>query len=387
VRRGNEWVVVGRLDDARFFWDEDRKRSLASRVDDLKRVTFHKKLGSYEEKTRRIGAISKSISFRLELNDEDTKSVADASLLAKADLVTGLVGEFPELQGIVGGLLLRAEGASSAVAEAVADHYKPAGARDSIPSADAGCVVAVADRLDTLAGLFRSGETPTGSRDPFGLRRAASGVFRILSDRAWPLSMSALSELTGQNDNCSAFLQDRLNSWLEDSGFGSNEIWAVRRPKVSPTDFDQWPIGEILSRLRAVATLRGRADFAKLVELTKRVDNILGKQPEVLDPAYVNDASFEYPETHESAMALGRTHAGLQPRVLAASAANDFPAVISHLSELVEPVAKFFDDVLVLDPTNPGATRWRCELLAKIRTTVTRDFDIRELAGQADSNR
>jgi glycyl-tRNA synthetase beta chain len=387
VRRGNEWVVIGRLEDARFFWNEDRKRTLASRVDDLSRVTFHKKLGSYAEKTRRVAVLAEAIADRLGPAVCDSKVVSLAAKVAKADLVTGLVGEFPELQGIVGGLLLRAEGASPDAALAVAEHYKPAGSEDSIPSTAEGCIVAIADRLDTMAGLMGAGETPTGSRDPFGLRRAASGVFRILAERAWPLSMATLFELTRQDTKVYSFLQERLNNWLMDRGFASNEIEAVRRPKVSPTDFDQWSTAEILSRLKIVATLRGRSDFAKLVELTKRVDNILAKQPEVLEPALATDDNSVDQESHATALALQQAHDALRPRILAASAANDFPAVIDHLSGLVAPVAKFFDDVLVLDPSNPGATFSRCQLLDKVRSTVTRDFDIRELAGQADSNR
>jgi glycyl-tRNA synthetase beta chain len=380
VRRGNEWVVVGRLEDARFFWGADRKRTLASRVDDLKRVTFHKKLGSYEDKTRRVTVLATAIAEKLGPTVCDATIASEAARLAKADLVTGLVGEFPELQGIVGGLLLRAEGAPPAVADAVAEHYKPAGAEDSIPKTVAGCVVAVADRLDTMSGLIGAGETPTGSRDPFGLRRAASGVFRILAERAWPLTITDLVGWAGQDARFQAFQNDRLNNWLLDRGFSGNEIEAVRRPKVSPDAFDRWPIGEILKRLDIVGTLRGRSDFAKLVELTKRVDNILANAPEAVPPA-------GYRESDGSALALQQSHETLRPRILAASAANDFQAVIDHLGGLVQPVAKFFDDVLVLDPKNPGATRWRCDLLAAIRSTVTRDFDIRELAGQAGSNR
>jgi len=380
VRRGNEWVVVGRLEDARFFWNEDRKRTLASRVDDLKRVTFHKKLGSYEDKTKRVTALSAAIAEKLGPTVCDSGVAFEAARLAKADLVTGLVGEFPELQGIVGGLLLRAEGVSAGIADAVAEHYKPALADDSIPPSAAGCIVAVADRLDTMSGLIGAGETPTGSRDPFGLRRAASGVFRILAERAWPLTLADLAGWAGHDVRFRAFQSDRLNNWLLDRGFSANEIEAVRRPKITPDAFDQWSIGEMLKRLDAVGTLRGRPDFAKLVELTKRVDNILANAPETAPPP-------GYTEGHESALALERTLEALRPRILAASAANDFQTLIEHLRGLVDPVAKFFDDVLVLDPKNPGATWWRCELLAAIRATVTRDFDIRELAGQADSNR
>jgi glycyl-tRNA synthetase beta chain len=380
VRRGNEWVVVGRLDDARFFWAEDRKRSLSSRLDDLKRVTFHKKLGSYEDKTRRVAALAATIAAHLGPAVVDGEVVAQAATLAKADLVTGLVGEFPELQGVVGGLLLRAEGVAPAVASAVAEHYKPVGADDSIPGTAEGCVVAVADRLDTMAGLIGAGETPTGSRDPFGLRRAVSGVFRILVERGWPVTMAELADWSGQDAKFADFLGDRLTHWLADRGFSVNEIDAVRRPRVRPGDFDRWPISEILARLEVVRTLRGRADFAKLVELTKRVDNILAHAPEGSTPK-------DFAETHDSAIALQHVHGGVKPRILSAAAANDFPAVLTQLSLLVAPVATFFDDVLVLDPKNPDATRSRCALLASVRDTVTRDFDIRELAGQADSNR
>ncbi len=387
VKRGNEWVVVGRLDDARFFWTEDRKRTLASRGVDLARVAFHRKLGSYAEKAGRIAHLADAIAERLRLSTDEKTAAVEGARLAKNDLVTGLVGEFPELQGVIGGLLLRAENADAALADAVGEHYRPAGADDAIPASGPGCVVAVADRLDTITGLIGAGEVPTGSRDPFGLRRAASGIFRILSERGWPLSMSDLFQVSGQDTKVYAFLQERLNNWLADRGFTANEIEAVRRQKVSPTEFDQWSLAQVLARLEVVATLRGRADFAKLVELTKRVDNILAKQPEILESALAGDTSFAYKESHESALALQRAHDGLRPRIQSASAEQNFSAVIDHVSQLVAPVATFFDEVLVLDPTQPGATWWRCDLLAKVRTTVTHDFDIRELAGQADAKR
>jgi glycyl-tRNA synthetase beta chain len=387
VRRGNEWVVVGRLEDARFFWGEDRKRPLGSRVVDLKRVTFHKKLGSYEEKTRRNAALTEALAMKLGRSNDEARLAVEAARVAKADLSTGLVGEFPELQGVVGGLLLRAEGAAAAVCEAVADHYRPAGPEDAMPRGDAGCMLAIADRLDTIAGLIDAGETPTGSRDPFGLRRAASGVFRILAERRWPLSMADLFQLSGQSTKVYAFLQERLNNWLLDRGFTANEIEAVRRPKVSPTDFDQWSLDEVLSRLTVLGSLRSRADFRRLVELTKRVDNILEKQPEVLARALASGASLDFHEAHPSALALGRAHDAVRMKIVAASEAHDFPAVIEHVSTLIEPVSRFFDDVLVLDPKDPAASRSRCELLAHVRSTVTRDFDIRELAGQADAKR
>jgi len=303
-----------------------------------------------------------------------------AAGLAKADLVTGLVGEFPELQGVVGGLLLSAEEAAPALAAAVAEHYRPAGAADSIPHSAEGCVVALADRVDTMAELVGAGEVPTGSRDPFGLRRAAGGAFRIVAERDWPLSLNDLVTVAGDKPGFAAFLEDRLDNWLADRGFTPNEILAVKRPKVSPEGFAAWPIPVILARLAIVATVRGRSDFAKLVELVKRVDNILAA-------ASAAEADAAYSEPHDTALALKRAHDDVAPLIGAASASGDFTAVIRHMGELVQPVAKFFDDVLVLDPKNPAATRWRSQLLAGVRETVTRDFDIRELAGQAGTNR
>lgn len=380
VRRGNEWVVVGRLTDARFFWDEDRKHPLADRAADLERVVFHKKLGSYAEKVKRVAGIADAIARRV---GADPVRAARAASLSKCDLVTGLVGEFPELQGVVGGLLLRAEGADPEVARAVAEHYRPASSDDAIPGSVDGAVVASADRLDTIRGLLEDGEAPTGSRDPFGLRRAASGIFRILAERPLPLSMADLFEVSGRSAAVNAFLQERLNRWLEDRGYSPNEIWAVRRQNVSPTDFDAWTIPQIKERLEVVATLRGREDFAKLVELTKRVDNILVKQ----EPALTRDASFKFEETAPAALTLARLHADLAPDIVAASEKSEFNRVVDLLAGLIPAVSKFFDDVLVLDPKNPGATYARCDLLARVRTTVTRDFDIRELAGQADAKR
>jgi glycyl-tRNA synthetase beta chain len=203
VRRGNEWVVVGRLTDARFFWEEDRKRPLADRAGDLERVVFHKKLGSYAEKVRRVAALAEAIAAGV---GADVSRAVRAASLSKCDLVTGLVGEFPELQGIVGGLLLRAEGEDEGVARAVAEHYRPATADDAIPETTEGAIVAVADRLDTIRGLLEAGEAPTGSRDPFGLRRAASSIFRIVAERPLALTMSDLAALAGQNTAVFAFL-------------------------------------------------------------------------------------------------------------------------------------------------------------------------------------
>ncbi len=385
VRRGNEWVVGGRLEDARFFWAEDRKRTLASRGEDLARVTFHKKLGSYADKAQRIAKLADAMSLELKLSAGERTKCVEAACLAKNDLVTGLVGEFPELQGVVGGLLLRAEGADSAIADAVAEQYKPVSASDSIPSSDTACVVAVADRLDTMVELLAVESTPTGSRDPFGLRRAASGIFRILSERRWQVTITDLYGLTGQQGAFYSFVQERLDHWLRDQGFGANEIAAVQKRQVSDTAYDTWPLSEIIARLNFLGSVRSNPDFQRLVDLTKRVDNICRQvYPVILEAQY---EPRPYQETAKAALALREFHTRMSGKIREASEAHKFDTVISSISSYVEPIGKFFDDVLVLDRSNLDATWERTELLSQVRSALTNDFDIRELAGQADAKR
>jgi glycyl-tRNA synthetase beta chain len=388
VRRGNEWVVIGRLEDARFFWKEDRKVPLAVRVADLSKVTYHKKLGSYADKSSRNETLARSIAEHLKLGSPESERCVEAARLAKADLVTGLVGEFPELQGIVGGLLLHADGADPAVSRAVYDHYRPASAEDAIPSTEVGCVVAVADRLDTIASLLGVGEAPTGSRDPFGLRRAANGVFRIVIERRWAMAISDLVRLTHDAAGAFVFFRERLDNWLLDRGFTANELAAVQRRKVSDTAFDAWALADIVVRLEFLRSTRALTDFARLVDLTKRVDNICTQANAAILKAV--DSGFEpgrFDEPEPAARELEAFHAKTAPRIRRASDAQDFTTVVSALTTYVEPIASFFEHVLVLDPKNVDATVARTALLEQVNSTLTLDFDIRELAGQADIKR
>ncbi len=224
-----------------------------------------------------------------------------------------------------------------------------------------------------------------GCGDPFGFGRSGAGGFKILAERAWPLGLADLVSASAGDQAVATFLRDRLTHWLLDRGYTANEVAAVRRANVDSGEFERWSVGEIVARLETVKTLRGRPDFTKLVELTKRVDNILAKQQAA--PVAAGKAAVGYRETEGAAIALNRAHEDLEPRLATASGANDFGAIVDHLSALTGPVAEFFDDVLVLDPGNPAATQWRCDLLARVRASLTRDFDIRELAGQADSSR
>lgn len=385
IRRGNEWVVGGRLEDARFFWNEDRQAPLESRLPRLAGVVFHAKCGSYADKSERLESLALEIARALELGEADGRTVRRAARLAKADLVTALVGEFPELQGIIGGLLLGAEGAEPEVAHAVYQHYRPSGRSDAIPPTTTACVVALADKLDTVTQLIGAGERPTGSRDPLGLRRVANGIFRIVIERSMPLSLQTLWDLTpGQHADVLTFFQERLFAFLKEEGYSAPEIWAVVRPRISEYEFHTWSLADLVARLEAIKQVRGRDDFRHLVKLTERVDNILTKNAETF-LHLVEQGGLPAPmESAEAALDLERLLERCEPIVARESERRSYSEIVAVLSSLIEPVDRFFQDVLVLDPADPAATLRRYDLLVRSRNLLTRHFDIRELAGEAE---
>jgi len=381
VRRGNEWVVGGRLADAQFFWTEDRKATLASRSDRLRTVTFHAKCGSYAEKASRMETLARKLAEAVG-GLPDPGACARGARLAKNDLTTGLVGEFPELQGIVGGLLLRHEGEPEAVWRGVYEQYLPAGAEGAIPSSVEGCVVSVADRLDSIARLVEAGEAPSGSRDPFGLRRAANAVFRVVEERAWPLSLGALASVSEGGAQTAAFLRERYALYLRDRGFTTNEVLAVLKPRVSEDECLRWHMHDVLARLEAIRPLRGRTDFEHLVDLTKRVDNILTKGADEIRAA---ETAGPWSETEPAARALEELADACEPLLRHSAESRDYRQAVDVISRFIAPVERFFAEVLVLDPKNPAATRHRTRLLAeRLKPLLTSTFDIRELAGQAE---
>jgi len=385
IRRGNEWVVGGRLEDARFFWNADRKRTLESRSAELGRVVFHAKLGStYADKAARLEALADAIATHAGLSTQERKDCRRAARWAKNDLVTGTVGEFPELQGRIGGLLLAAEGQAEAVARGIYSHYQPEGPEDPIPPETVGCVVSIADKLDSVAQLIRAGETPTGSRDPFALRRAASGMFRVLIERRWRLSLDDLCRLVDGNATLSGFLRDRQVSFLREAGWTSNEVMAVMRPQVSPTDALGWPLHDVTARLDAIQRIRGREDFRGLVKLTERVNNILSKNSDKVQALRSTDASLRYEEPLRAASALTQMVDQYTPEMASQADRRCYDEIVRILSEFIDPVERFFVDVLVIDESNPAATCYRYDLLARLSDLLTRYFDIRELAGQAE---
>ena len=291
VTGGNERVVRPRLADAKFFFDQDRKKTLASRVDGLAKVVYHGKLGTQGERAERVRAIAHSIVNQLRLatvpytvdaKDEfdvlDSK-VQQSALLAKTDLLTDMVGEFPELQGIMGGYYARHEGLRDGVAIAIEDHYKPRFAGDALPRNHTGTVLALADKLETLVGLFGIGQLPTGDKDPFALRRHALGVIRILVEKNLPLELPALFKaavpafgelITDPTPALLTFFADRLAVTLREQGYTAQEVDAVLA--LQPTR-----LGDVPKRLEAVRAFAALPQAASLAAANKRVGNILKK--------------------------------------------------------------------------------------------------------------
>jgi len=385
VQRGNEWVVNGRLEDARFFWNEDLKQPLSAKKEILSRVVFHAKAGTFGDKSRRMEALSSKLALESGLEPDGVAAVGHAAALSKLDLVTGTVGEFPELQGQVGGLLLKAEGEPEEVCDAVYQHYLPGGADDLLPMGKLAPYVAAADRLDSISALIQAGEAPTGSRDPLGLRRAATGLYRIALDQGWPFSVNQLASWSSDGELVAPFLADRFERFLKDVGFSSGEIRAALRPQIDAAGWRQWPLPQIDARLKALSSVRDRNDFEQLADLVKRVDNILQKNGPTFKKAAADGASFV--EGAAAALALRGAVDAADGRLDELIDNRDFMGVIDLLAEFVTPVESFFADVLVVDKQDSGATASRGQLIERLFELLTRCFDVRELAGQAQKKR
>lgn len=382
IAKGNARVLTARLDDARFFWNEDRKTPLESRLEKLKGVTYHAKLGTMYERVERLEALAREIA---PLVGADPDRAARAARLAKADLATDMVSEFPELQGVMGRYYAVGEGMDAAIADAIRDHYKPQGPGDAVPTEAVAAAVALADKIDTLAGFFLIGEKPTGSRDPFALRRAALGFIRLVlasQHRAPLLSVlaPALTRLRARvaepaqgavDHEILAFLADRLKVLLKDQGKRFDLVDAV----FALGDDD---IVRIVARVEALDGFLKTADGADLLAGFKRATNILkaeekkGALPagpaERLDGAPVEET------------ALIDALAAVEPQVGAALAVEDFAAAMRSLSALRAPVDAFFEKVLVNDPD--AAMRYnRLRLLIQVRDAMGRLADFSLISG------
>lgn len=342
---GNERVVRPRLADAKFFFDQDRKKTLASRVEGLGKVVYHNKLGTQGERTERVRAIAKAISALLPQNKEAAfvQAVDTAAQLAKTDLLTDMVGEFPELQGIMGGYYARHDGLGDEVAHAIEDHYKPRFAGDALPRNTVGLVVALADKLETLVGMFGIGNLPTGDKDPFALRRHALGVVRMLSDAGLALSLDDLlaqavpvfgDKIADPREALSAFVYDRLSGNLREQGYTAQEVEAVMA--LRPQRLSDVPL-----RLTAVRAFAALPESQALAAANKRIGNILKKAPEV--DGHVSEALLKEPVE----VALYKAMQQVTPQAQAQWEAGDYTASLKTLSVLREPVDAFFDGVMV----------------------------------------
>ncbi len=339
---GNERVVRPRLADAKFFFDQDRKKTLASRVEGLNKVVYHNKLGTQGERMARVRGIAKALGQALGGN-ELAQAADTAAQLAKTDLLTDMVGEFPELQGIMGGYYARHDGLSHDIADAIEDHYRPRFAGDELPRNNVGLVVALADKLETLVGMFGIGNLPSGDKDPFALRRHALGIIRMLMDKDLAVDWRQLlalavpvfgDKITDPSEALTTFLFDRLAGSLREQGFSAQEVDAVLA--LHPARLGQVP--KLLAAVRAFAAL---PESPALAAANKRIGNILKKADEV--DAHVNPALL----TENAEQALYEVMQRLLPESEALFKAGDYTGSLQTLAALRSPVDAFFDDVMV----------------------------------------
>ncbi len=375
VREGNERVVRPRLADAAFFWEQDLKEPLAAHAAKLSTVTFQTQLGSYADKTRRIAALALLIGARLEAG----AAVERAAELAKADLMTAMVGEFPELQGIIGRYYAAAQGEADEVALAIEEHYRPRHAGDALPASGAGRALALADKLDTLAGIFAIGQRPTGAKDPFALRRAGLGVLRILLEGGLDLDLTALIEAAAAAqpvqrprlaEELAEFLAERLRGLLlerhPEAGAEMLDAVLAKRPR-SPLDAER--------RLIALRSFLTLPEAAVLAAINKRIANIL-KKTQVDPAARVLPAAL----TEEAERRLHAAIEALRGDVLAAVERGDYARGLGLLTGLRSPVDEFFEQVMVMDQ-NPERRTNRLALLRDAQDLLGAVADLSRLPG------
>ncbi len=373
IIEGNQRVVRPRLADARFFFETDKKTRLADRIAQLGGVVYHNKLGSQLE---RIGRVRKLAAAIAALTGADALLADRAAMLAKGDLVTNMVGEFPELQGVMGRYYALADGEDAGVAAAVEEHYRPRFAGDTLPSNDIGIALALADKLETLAGMFGIGQLPTGDKDPFALRRHALGVLRILIEKKLDVKLGALiaaafDALSGSNAKpahaeLAEFIHERLRGYLRDLGYSTNEVEAVVSLKPEP-------VSAIPARLEAVRAFAALPEAESLAAANKRTRNILGKasfsQGTVDSGLFSEDAEKE----------LYRALSELRGKVAFAASTNDYKTSLSLLATLRPQVDRFFTDVMV-NAEDQKVRENRLRLLSELSALLNLVADISKLA-------
>jgi glycyl-tRNA synthetase beta chain len=373
IREGNERVVVPRLEDAMFFWNTDRKRPLADRVAELDNVTFQKQLGSLGDKVRRVTSLAKTIAG---LIDGDVAKAERAATLAKADLVTDMVFEFTELQGVIGKYYAEADGEDAEVAAAIFEQYLPRFAGDELPATKTGQALAIADKLDTIVGIYAINQPPSGSKDPFALRRQGLGLMRIIIEKQLDLDLIDLIGMARKpfdniwklDDSISVFgfLMERLKAYYVDQQIDLGVYYAVEAIQGhSPLDFDR--------RVKAVQNFLLSDEAKSLAAANKRISNILRKAEESVegnpDPSLFRD---------DAEKAMGNAVADKTREIEPLAAAGDYSAMLASLAELREPVDRFFDDVMVM--ADDDAVRLnRLRLLNQLRGLFNHTADFAQI--------
>ncbi|WP_449412035.1 glycine--tRNA ligase subunit beta [Pandoraea soli] len=378
---GNERVVRPRLADAKFFFEQDKKKPLADRVPQLANVVYHNKLGSQFERTQRLVRLAGAIAQMIRGADQNGVALAErGALLAKADLLTDMVGEFPELQGTMGTYYARHDGEAEDVARACSEHYQPRFAGDALPASDTGLFVALADKLETLVGIWGIGLQPTGEKDPFALRRHALGIARMLVERRLPVMLSDLLNVTYQQftsgvasdaylSDVYQFVLDRLRGYLRERGYAANEIEAVL---VSPSIY--LDLSDVIERLEAVRTFSALPQADALAAANKRIGNILKKTAP--PPEGVIKASLLI-EPAEKALATALDK--VTPVVDEKFKAHEYAQALSALADLRDAVDAFFNDVMVM-ADDEALRNNRLALLSHLHLKMNLVADLSKLA-------
>jgi glycyl-tRNA synthetase beta chain len=400
IRRGNEWVLKARLADARFFWGEDRKRTLEQRRPDLARVTFHEKLGSNLQRADRLEALAQALAGWAGVDESTVSVTRQAARLAKCDLTTGMVGEFPELQGVMGGIYARQEGLPEAVARAIEEHYLPASPQGARPATPAGALVALADKIDLLAGCFALGLAPKGSADPYGLRRAAMGICLLMAHgplaaapAGVPLRAALEEGLEGYEGQgirpgdagatmtaLLDFVGQRLRHLLEEEGHRFDTARAVLAG-----GFDH--VREAWARAAALTAVRGpehEQDFLALATSAKRIRNILAQaRQKGIDAGASPVDALLLADAEERALHAALVRVGND--VERALAARDYRTALRGIASLRPQVDLFFDKVLVMAP-DEGLRRNRLALLRLLLDLLSRVADFSEIVVEGDTS-
>jgi glycyl-tRNA synthetase beta chain len=389
---GNRKVLAARLSDARFFWEQDRKTPLAEQAEKLTRITFHEKLGTVADKVERVAKLAEWLANEGIVPNCDPALARQAAELCKADLVTEMVGEFPELQGVMGGYYARAEGLPDAVADAIRDHYKPVGQGDDVPTAPVTVAVSLADKLDTLMCFFAIDEKPTGSKDPFALRRAALGTIRLVLENHLRFSLddtlermtdviasgkqlgddldgALLDKIASGEAGLVWFFADRLKVQQKEAGVRHDLIDAVFA--LGGED----DLVRLLARVKALQSFVATDDGTNLLAGYKRAANILKK--EGVDTAEAISLSYT-PEQAEADLLAALDAA--EPRAAEAVAAEEFEGAMTALATLRAPIDAFFETVTVND-ADPAKRATRLALLARVRAAVHNVADFSKITG------